>query len=81
MKKLALVTVAVLGFVNSNAQAASIDDLSGVLINTVASDLSQVRDTIQQQVQQSIADSVAELFNESVVETTSSNTVNANQEE
>lgn len=81
MKKLALVTVAVLGFVNSNAQAASIDDLSGVLINAVASDLSQVRDTIQQQVQQSIADSVAELFNASVVETTSSNAVNANQEE
>lgn len=75
MKKLSLVFATVFAFSSLNASANTYEDISSVLVNAVATDLNQVRDTIQSQVQQSISDSISEFFDSesTVTEEKSSN--------
>ncbi len=62
MKKLSLAFATVFAFTSLNASANTYEDIGSVLVNAVAADLNQVRDTIQSQVQQSISDSISEFF-------------------
>lgn len=63
MKKLSLAFATVFAFTSLNASAnTTYEDIGSVLVNAVATDLNQVRDTIQSQVQQSISDSISEFF-------------------
>lgn len=62
MKKLSLAFATVFAVTSLNASANTYEDIGSVLVNAVATDLNQVRDTIQSQVQQSISDSISEFF-------------------
>lgn len=62
MKKLSLILVTVFAVSSMNVSANTYEEISSALVNTVASDLNQVRETIQSQVKQSITDSIADFF-------------------